>query len=53
MLEVPSIRRIGICAMEEPMMSRAEGTVMLPSRVNGVLITLGGTHPVATIKMER
>ena len=52
-LDVPNIRRIGICAMEEPMISRAEGTVIFPSKVSGVLITLGGIHPVATIRMER
>jgi hypothetical protein len=39
--------------MEEPMISRAEGTVIFPSKVSGVLITLGGIHPVATIRMER
>ena len=29
------------------------GTVTLPSSMNGVLMTRGGTHPVTTIRMER
>ena len=53
MAGLPNIRRIGTCAMEEPMISKAAGTVILPSKMKGVLMTRGGIHPVTTIIMER